>query len=232
MSLERTREATQTLIDKLEPIIPWKLNPYEYLSDKYIYDSMTKIDISMMCRVLVFPDNYVFSSWIHSSNDQGRTDRYFPHNIVDQLVSHITSVIRNDYKYKSFQKDLMLDEIIEKTQEQYSLLLKVFADGVEPSTSDLTIPDSSAGKLRFLSKLQDKCNYILTTSLEYQPDSEVVKSLEEDFAIISYDYKERLIVFFTTYVIFYIIKPISGCTRVRSFYPITYVRGLYFFKRP
>ena len=77
-------------------------------------------------------------------------------------------------------------ESIEKQEEQLHMIINLFS-----SDGNKYVPSGNLNAdIDLLLKLQDKCHDLLTTILEYKPDSEVVKSLEEDFdklARISHD---------------------------------------------
>ena len=72
-----------------------------------------------------------------------------------------------------------LDEAIKKQIEYLDKLVSMYAHGDNISTE--TISTDAYEKVDYLLKLQQKCEDLISTHLEYQPDSDIVKSLGEEF---------------------------------------------------
>ena len=120
--------------------------------------------------------------------------RKYEYEDIDDAVNKVVDVVERSKifadKYEIISFKGKIDDIdeelmtaVENQRRQTEMISKILFHS-ETCTQGNTFPEvheDGMDIVKYLLKLQDKCRDLLTTILEYKPDSEKVKSLEEDF---------------------------------------------------
>lgn len=112
---------------------------------------------------------------------KGPTLRF--HNI-DRGINEAVRLLKEkrvlEFKKSYNRMKRLLDDAIERQNIHLNNLRLSLTDCTDKHTTD-DVPDDMECKFRYLADLQQRCHELLSTHMEYQPGSENVKSLGEEF---------------------------------------------------
>lgn len=104
----------------------------------------------------------------------------FKHDEVEQVVEQVVDIIRSYCLVDVESLFTNMNSIIRNQVEHLDMLKSLFAYSDSGDTN--TILDvNMADKFKYVLHLQDQCKDLLSSFIEYQPDSEEVSALGEEF---------------------------------------------------